>query len=242
MPCGAAAPLLGAAFFVGVGKATMLGTVYVDFDGTIAPTDPTDTVFDRFCDPIWRDIECEWQRGLRTARDCMARQVDLLRATPDALDGLLRTLPIDPHFPGFVELCRRWRLQVVVVSDGMDRIVRHVLRAAGLDLPFFANRLQWSGGDRWRLGFPHARDDCAASLGNCKCGHRQHAGRGSIQIAVGDGRSDFCLARNSHLVLAKGQLAAYCRSEKIPHWPIADFSDALAELAGWLAANARKSA
>ena len=141
-----------------------------------------------------------------------------------------------------MELCRRWRLQVVVVSDGMDRVVRQVLQAAGLNLPFFANRLQWLGGERWRLDFPFARNDCAASLGNCKCSHGQQAGGGSIQIAVGDGRSDFCLAGRSHLVLAKGQLATHCRSQKIPHWPIADFSDAVTALAGWLARNARKSA
>jgi HAD superfamily phosphoserine phosphatase-like hydrolase len=220
----------------------MLGTVYVDFDGTIAPTDPTDTVFDRFCDPCWRDVEREWQQGLRTARDCMAHQVGLLRATPEALDGLLSTFAIDAYFPRFVGLCRRWHLQVVVVSDGMDRVVRHVLRAARLDLPFFANRLQSLGGDRWRLGFPYARSDCAASLGNCKCGHRQQGGRGAIEIAVGDGRSDFCLARRSRLVLAKGQLAAQCREENIPHWPIADFSEAVAVLGGWLARHARKSA
>jgi 2,3-diketo-5-methylthio-1-phosphopentane phosphatase len=219
----------------------MLGTVYVDFDGTIAPTDPTDTVFERFCGPGWREIEREWQQGLRTGRDCMAHQVDLMRAAPESLDRLLRTLPVDPHFRGFVELCRRWRLHVIVVSDGMDRVVRQVLRTASLDLPFFANRLQWLGGDRWRLGFPHARSDCAAALGNCKCGHRQQRGRG-IEVAVGDGRSDFCLARSSHLVLAKGQLAAHCRAQCIAHRPIADFSEAVATLAAWLARNARKSA
>jgi 2,3-diketo-5-methylthio-1-phosphopentane phosphatase len=220
----------------------MLGTVYVDFDGTIAPTDPTDTVFDRFCDPVWRDLEREWQQGLRTARDCMARQVELLRATPEAIDRLLRTVPIDPQFPRFVDLCRRWRLRVVVVSDGMDRVVRHVLHAAGLDLPSFANRLQWMGGDRWRLGFPHARSDCAASLGNCKCGHRQQGKYGSIEVAVGDGRSDFCIAQRSQLVLAKGQLAAHCQSRGMPHRTIGDFADATSILADWLARNARKSA
>jgi 2,3-diketo-5-methylthio-1-phosphopentane phosphatase len=219
----------------------MVGTVYVDFDGTIAPTDPTDTVLDRFCSPAWRGIEREWQEGLRTARDCMAQQVELLRATPEALDRLLRTFPIDPHFPGFVDLCRRWQWQVVVVSDGMDRIVRSVLRAADLDLPYFANRLQWLGGDRWTLGFPHARTDCAASLGNCKCGHRRGRG-GTAEIVVGDGKSDFCIAARAQLVLAKGQLATHCRDRSIAHWPIRDFSDATALLAGWLAKHARKSA
>ena len=89
----------------------MLGTVYVDFDGTIAPSDPTDTLFDRFCDPSWRDIELDWQQGRRTARECMARQVDLLRATPEAMDQLLRSVRIDPSFHDFVDLCRSWDLR-----------------------------------------------------------------------------------------------------------------------------------
>jgi 2-hydroxy-3-keto-5-methylthiopentenyl-1-phosphate phosphatase len=33
----------------------MLGTVYIDFDATIAPRDPTDTLLDPFCDPCWRE-------------------------------------------------------------------------------------------------------------------------------------------------------------------------------------------
>jgi 2,3-diketo-5-methylthio-1-phosphopentane phosphatase len=220
----------------------MLGTVYVDFDGTIAPADPTDTVFDRFCHPSWREIEREWQQGLRSARDCMARQVDLLRATPEAIDQLVRTLTIDPHFLRFVDVCRRWRLRIVVVSDGMDRVVRGVLRGAGLDLPYFANRLQWLGGDRWTLSFPFARNDCAAALGNCKCGHRRNGRAGALEIVVGDGRSDFCIAASAQLVLAKGQLAAHCLSERIAHWPIENFSNATTVLADWLAKNARKSA
>jgi 2-hydroxy-3-keto-5-methylthiopentenyl-1-phosphate phosphatase len=92
------------------------------------------------------------------------------------------------------------------------------------------------------LGFPYARGDCAASLGNCKCGHRQPARRTSIEIMVGDGRSDFCIARRSQFVLAKGQLAAHCQARVVPFRPIADFSDAIPALSGWLARNARKSA
>lgn len=220
----------------------MLGAVYVDFDGTIAPADPTDTVLDRFCDSSWREIEREWQEGRRTARECRAQQVKLLRATPDALDELIRSFRIDPHFPAFVALCRRWHMQVIVVSDGMDRVVRHVLRAAGLNLPFYANRLQWQGGDRWKLGFPFARSECAGALGNCKCSHRHRGGGGQLEVVVGDGRSDFCIAARSQLVLAKGSLAAHCRSKGIPHRPVEDFADATEIMAGWLVMHGRKSA
>jgi 2-hydroxy-3-keto-5-methylthiopentenyl-1-phosphate phosphatase len=219
----------------------MLGTVYVDFDGTIGPSDPTDTLFDRFCDPSWRDIELDWQQGRRTARECMARQVDLLRATPEAMDQLLRSVRIDPSFHDFVDLCRSWDLGVLVLSDGMDRVVSQVLRAAGMKLPFFANRLVWLGADRWKLDFPFARMGCHASLGNCKCSHRKAAHRW-LGIMVGDGRSDFCIAERSQLVLAKGQLAVHCRTNDLPHWPIENFGHATAFLADWLARNARKSA
>lgn len=220
----------------------MLGSVYVDFDGTIAPSDPTDTLFERFCHPSWRQIEREWQEGRRSARACMAAEVALLRARPEALAAALRDIKIDPQFPDFVELCRSWDLQIIVLSDGLDRVVSSVLRSAGLDLPIFANRLQWLGEDRWKLAFPFARQDCAAALGNCKCGHRSAAGHRSLEIVVGDGRSDFCIAARSQLVLAKGQLAAHCRFRRIPHQPIENFAAATAFLRAWLAKCGRKSA
>ena len=219
----------------------MLASVYVDFDGTIAPTDPTDRLFERFGAPTWRARDCQSQQGRRPARECMAQEVDGLRATPEAIVELLSTIEIDRQFPAFVDLCRAWHLEVIVVSDGLDRVVEHVLRAAGLQLPFFANRLQWLGDDRWRLQFPYARHDCAAALGNGNCSHRSRAG-GALDIVVGDGQSDFCIAQRAHLVLAKRRLAAHCRLHRIAHYPVANFADATACLRGWLAHNTRQSA
>jgi 2,3-diketo-5-methylthio-1-phosphopentane phosphatase len=216
--------------------------VYVDFDGTIAPSDPTDTLFERFCDPSWREIEAEWQQGKRTARECMAQQVDLVRASPQVLDEWLSTVRIDPEFVGFADLCRRWGLQVVVVSDGMDRVVGRILAAAGIKLPYFANQLVWLGGDRWKLEFPYARAGCDIALGNCKCNHRPSSAHRGLDIVVGDGRSDFCIAERAQLVLAKGQLAAHCRAKDLPHWPIDNFADATLFLSSWVARHARKTA
>ena len=57
--------------------------VFVDFDGTIVPCDATDFLFERFALPEWRDVERDWQAGKIGSRECMTRQVDLLRATPE---------------------------------------------------------------------------------------------------------------------------------------------------------------
>jgi 2-hydroxy-3-keto-5-methylthiopentenyl-1-phosphate phosphatase len=134
----------------------MLGSVYVDFDGTIAPTDPTDRLFERFGAPTWRARDCQRQQGRRPARECMAQQVDGLRATPEAIVELLSTIEIDRQFPAFVDLCRAWDLAVIVVSDGLDRVVAHVLRAAGLQLPFLptgcSGWVTWGDGGWSRQG------------------------------------------------------------------------------------------
>ena len=60
--------------------------VFVDFDGTIAPVDTTDLLLERFADPAWHRIEEEWKAGRIGSRECLVRQIDLVRASPEELD------------------------------------------------------------------------------------------------------------------------------------------------------------
>lgn len=207
--------------------------VFVDFDGTIAPDDPTDSLFARFADPSWMEIEAEWQQGLITSREAMARQAGLLRATPEDIARFAAEMSIDPDFPEFVALCRRHGARIAVVSDGMDLLVETMLKAAGLDLPIYANHLVWQGDDRWTLRFPYMRADCRMGMGNCKCSHGRFMGIGT-NVMVGDGRSDFCIAERCNLVLAKGKLAAHCRQNGIQHVSIGNFAEANVAMLDWL--------
>lgn len=213
--------------------------VFVDFDGTIAPDDPTDSLLARFADPSWVDIEAEWQQGRITSREAMARQVQLIRATPEEIARFVMQMRIDPAFPEFVALCRRHGARVTVVSDGMDLLVETILRAAGLELPFYANHLEWQGGDRWALQFPYMRSDCRMGMGNCKCAHARFMGLGA-NVMVGDGRSDFCIAERCDLVLAKGKLAAHCRDSGVQHVTIGNFTEANAAMFDWLTGMRRQ--
>lgn len=212
--------------------------VLVDFDGTIAPVDTTDLLLERFADPAWEAVEADWKAGRIGSRECLVRQIDLVRATPEAIDCLIGDIAIDRDFPRFVDVCRSQGHDVTVVSDGLDRTVASVLARHGLDLPYRANRLEWVGGDRWRLGFPHARHDCRALSGNCKC---QFAGSapGIARIVIGDGRSDFCVAGEADLVLAKGALVEHCRATGIGHIAFRSFAEAIPLLTGWVAQRDR---
>lgn len=207
--------------------------VFVDFDGTIATIDTTDRLLERYADPRWQDVEDEWKAGLIGSRECLVRQIDLVRATPAVLEAFVDEIEIDPAFPAFVELCRQRGLYVTVVSDGLDFTVSRVLAAAGLRLPYKANHLEWLGSDRWRLSFPHARSDCRALSGNCKCQFAE-AETGNVRVVVGDGRSDFCVAEQADLVLAKAALERHCRSIGLPHYAFGTFADAERLLGDWL--------
>jgi len=205
----------------------------VDFDGTIATDDTTDRLLERFAEPGWQAVEDEWKAGLIGSRECMARQIALVRATPEQYADFVANVQIDPSFPAFAALCHSRGVGMMVVSDGLDRTVAAVLSRHGLDLPIRANHLEWLGGDRWRLLFPHGRGDCGALAGNCKCQFAA-APPGTVRVVVGDGRSDFCVAEQAELVLAKSALAKHAAATGLPHFPIQSFAEATTLLAAWL--------
>jgi len=209
--------------------------VFVDFDGTISVGDTTDRILERFADPSWQTVEADWVAGRIGSRECLARQIDLIRATPAALDAFACASAVDPHFRGFVALCAAHGFPVTVVSDGLDRVATAMLTRAGLQLPIVANHLEWLGEDRWRLGFPHAREDCRASAGHCKCATLATE-PGGLRVLIGDGRSDFCAAAAADLVIAKGALAIYCGNNRIPFEPFTDFAGAIQVFARWIGA------
>jgi 2-hydroxy-3-keto-5-methylthiopentenyl-1-phosphate phosphatase len=210
-----------------VSRARVKCRLLVDFDDT------TDLLLERFAAPAWRDIEEDWKAGRIGSRECMVRQIDLVRASMAEMDEFVAGIEIDHAFPAFAALCSRHGHDISVVSDGLDRTVASVLRRHELDLPFSANHLQWRGNDRWRLTFPYARSDCRALSGNCKCTFATTTPH-ELSIVVGDGRSDFCVAERADLVLAKGALIDHCVKAGLPHYAFADFAEATEILAGWL--------
>jgi 2,3-diketo-5-methylthio-1-phosphopentane phosphatase len=211
----------------------MLGQILLDFDGTIAIEDTTDLLLERFAEPGWREIEAEWEAQLIGSRECMSRQVDLVRASESDIEDFIAAIHIDPGFVRFVEACSEARFNVLVVSDGLDRIVRGVIRRTGVDLPIAANRLDHQGGDRWRLGFPFADANCASAAGNCKCAQASSSTARGPRIVVGDGRSDFCAANGADYVYAKGRLQAYCRQNGIAHAAVDDLHEATRIFEAW---------
>ncbi len=198
---------------------------FLDFDGTIASVDVVDTVLERFAAAGWRDIEAEWAAGRIGSRECLSRQMALVRASEKNLEALLETIDIDPGFSVFLRKTREAGIPVDVVSDGFDWIISRLLsRHSAGDLPVHSNLLQWKDGSP-RAAF-NGHEPCAHGCANCKPAVMRRLSRpGERTIFVGDGLSDRFAARAADLTFAKGKLAAFCETEKIPYVRYTTFND-----------------
>lgn len=207
----------------------MTWRIICDFDGTIAVDDVTDILLERFALPQWRDIEADWLDGRIGSRECMLRQVELLRASPKELDACLDRVAIDSGFAAFVALADRLGCELRVVSDGLDYAINRILSRHRLGhLPVLANRLEQVGDAHWRLAFPHANEGCAKGSGTCKCRIATGEDRADLplRLLIGDGASDYCATNAVHMVFAKDKLLAYCRANDLAHVAFADFTEA----------------
>lgn len=201
--------------------------VACDFDGTITTRDATDAILEAFALPAFREWEHRWERGEITSRECMARQVELIRADRTTIAEFAADLPIDG---GIVELdrqCTERGIPLMIVSDGLDLIIEAVLRRHGLShIPAISNRLIWNGNGFPSLSFPSTSPDCWAGAGTCKCVVAS-SGEFSLKetVYIGDGRSDRCISTVAQRVFAKGSLREWCHLQGVACEPFETLTD-----------------
>ena len=208
--------------------------ILCDFDGTISSVDVIDILLEQFADSTWQDIEKEWKSGRIGSLECLSKQVQLLDVSRTQLNQCLDSIEIDRHFPSFVVEMEAKGYNITIISDGLDYAIKRILSRYDLGhIPVLANILQQKGSRHWQLAFPNSKMDCEIQSGHCKCASlkRIHDGMNSARsLLIGDGTSDFCVARKVDFVLAKKRLIQHCISHNLPHYPIKSFSDALAVL------------
>ena len=213
--------------------------VLCDFDHTITAEDATDALLEQYALPEWMEVEESWKKGHIGSRACMQQQIDLLRATPAQVDALADSIHIDPHFKSFAGVCARNNVPLIIVSDGLDYVIKQVLKRHGLShLHVIASHLAHVKEDRWELSSPFANAGCSSQQSTCKCAisrQMRTLTNSSKILYVGDGRSDYCVsAEEADFILAKDSLLTYCQQQELPHQPFTTFSEASTLLTNYL--------
>ncbi len=184
--------------------------ILVDYDGTIAVTDVSDTVMAEHVPAIWESEAAAYDAGLMGSRRLMEIEMALVDAPTEAL---LATAAAQPHDPGFVPFVRRAQAAGVVlevVSDGFGFFIQPALDALGVgDLPVITARTTLQG-RRASIEFPNGHPTCLV-CGTCKRNRvLAHQAAGRAVVFVGDGESDRYAAGYSDLVWAKRSLVRIC--------------------------------
>lgn len=205
---------------------------FVDFDGTVATEDVVDRALERFADKSWKAAEKDWVEGRIGSRECLTRQIALVKASKAEMDALLDEVTIDPGFGRFLVLAAERSIPVAIVSDGFDYFIRGILDRtlkSGWErtLPVYSNRLLEEGG-RWSAKFA---EPCEHGCANCKQRLLKRLSRiGEGAVFVGDGLSDRYAASAADLTFAKSRLLTHCRENAVSHKPYLTFG----EIGDWI--------
>jgi len=195
---------------------------FLDFDGTISATDVVDTVLEKFADKKWREVEREWQAGKIGSRECLTRQIALLKASPEQISELVSSVSLDPYFVPFIQKAEELGVLVTIVSDGFDLFIEQILKKnLGTQsgylkaLPIFSNRLVPNTAGGFEAKFPSG-PACEHGCANCKEAVIKRLTSADDQVLfVGDGLSDRYAAKIAHVTFAKAKLLDFCRENSI---------------------------
>jgi 2-hydroxy-3-keto-5-methylthiopentenyl-1-phosphate phosphatase len=104
--------------------------VLSDFDGTVTLNDTFENVLARFGKGDWRTVDDQYVRGKITLEECVRRQGAMVQVSePEILDYLNRVTEFRPNFDQLVEFRETNHFPPVIVSAGLDFVIKHFLTA-----------------------------------------------------------------------------------------------------------------
>ena len=207
---------------------TLEGTIFTDFDGTITKADVAEAILENYTGKDWWKVEQEFRKGEIGSREAIVRQFQLIVSSKEEMLEYVDRFEIDPHFVDFVERTRGRGQRLVVLSEGLDFYIEHILGKHGLDLEVYSNRTEFNG--HVNISFPHEDKECK-DCGVCKTAIMQRYP--GPRTYIGDGYSDRCPAQEAaDLLFAKGNLAMYCDENQVQYIPFNDFSDIIGHMEG----------
>jgi 2-hydroxy-3-keto-5-methylthiopentenyl-1-phosphate phosphatase len=205
--------------------------ILIDYDGTVATTDVSDTVMAEYVHGAWEAEVAAYDAGLLGSARLMTLEVSMVDADPADLYATAAAQPHDAGFRPFVERARAAGIPVEIVSDGFGFFIEPAMAALGVpELPIVTARTTFKG-RRATIAYPNANPRCLA-CGTCKRDRvLAHRAAGRRVVFIGDGESDRYAAGYSDIVFAKRSLVRICLEAGWPYQRWTEFR----EIEAWLA-------
>lgn len=201
--------------------------IFCDFDGTVAREDIGNLFYREFGDPgICDDTVRKWREGLITSTECLSTECNTIQnLTIQKAFDFIDKQKIDETFIDFVNFCQNNQLELFILSDGLDIYIERLLKAHGLNVKFFTNKILINEDGTAKMIYPYS-DSVCLRCANCKRNHIiNNSSDDDITIYIGDGFSDRCPIDYVDYIFAKDHLLKHCELNRISYTPFNDFND-----------------
>ncbi|MEO8168751.1 MAG: MtnX-like HAD-IB family phosphatase [bacterium] len=210
--------------------------IFVDFDGTITRQDVGNAFFVEFGGKVCSEFVEDYRAEKISAKELFRKEVEAIGVL-DEFGAItwLRRQEIDESFRSFADFCRERKIELYIVSDGLDFYIGEILRHNSIDdVTVFANHLEIQSGEndsaRLSVSFPYDDAECS----RCACCKRNimltNSAEDDTIVYVGEGYSDRCPARYADFVFAKDDLQKFCQRENISYFLYSSFDDVVLRL------------
>jgi len=215
--------------------------IFCDFDGTITYQDVWLEIGDYFIEDkkAWSELISSYEKTEIGSRECFLKEFSLIKNfDKKKFDEIIDKQVIEHYFKDFVKFCKDKKIELIILSEGIDYYINRILRNNGLDIPFYTNKFVLSADEKSiGLEFPY----CDAECSNCGCCKRNlllnMTGDDEISVYIGDGLSDIYAVQYADIVFAKKSLASYCWKNNITYFDYIDFNDVRKKLEKVLSAK-----
>jgi 2-hydroxy-3-keto-5-methylthiopentenyl-1-phosphate phosphatase len=195
--------------------------IFVDFDGTVTSEETLSGAVMRL-NP--QGLSSTMERML-SEELTLAEGLNMIFASiPSSrfreIEDYIRTVPARPGFGEFLTYCNGAKVPVVIISGGLTQMVDITLAPyRDLILDVYSVLLDTSG-DTMRMvsEYGNGREFMDKIRIMDKYEYRK-------AICIGDGYTDFDMAKNSDMVFARDHLAEHLTEENITFYPWNDFFD-----------------
>lgn len=198
-----------------------------DFDGTIVDIDTCVYLLNQFAEEDWRRYDKQLEREEITLEECLLKQFSTVRASKEQmLDAVQRVTSTRPHFATLVKHCRNHRVPLIVVSAGLDFVIRYFLKREKWDTYIKTHAPKSECTTKGiRLTFPKLLNNTSINFkDDMVTVYKKH---GKEVIYIGDGLADYHAAKNAdHAFAIKGsKLAELLMRNDIQHKEIDGFQE-----------------
>jgi HAD superfamily phosphoserine phosphatase-like hydrolase len=201
-------------------------TILCDFDGTIIDIDIAEYALHIFGEGEWWKHDEELEEGLINLEECMQRQYETIKVPESKiLTKTTEKIQIRSGFNEFVKLTKSQNIELIIVSAGLDFIIRDLLEKNGWQhIPIIAAQAKCSF-NGMKLTFPKKKDSLSPDFKVDTV--KNYQSKGHTVYYIGDGLSDFSAVRvaNFSFVLKDSSLALLCKQEKLNSLEYKDFND-----------------